>query len=114
MPCPLWYRRKRDEAENFYAVSTRHTAPQESSPKCLIFLRAPLAQLDRAADYESVGRVFESPRAHLCFQALSESPKTVSSVMVASGLRTVAWGACSGGSSSRSTSALLPPGTRCP
>ncbi len=26
--------------------------------------RAPLAQLDRATDYESVGRAFESPRAH--------------------------------------------------
>src|SRR4051794_31388834 len=25
---------------------------------------APVAQLDRASDFESVGRVFESPRAH--------------------------------------------------
>ena len=32
---------------------------------------APLAQLDRAAGYEPVGRVFESRRAHLTFQLLS-------------------------------------------
>ena len=28
---------------------------------------APVAQMDRATDYESVGRVFESPRAHHVF-----------------------------------------------
>src|SRR5262249_7663654 len=37
---------------------------------------APVAQLDRAFDYESKGRVFESPRAHFSFQrftAMGES-----------------------------------------
>jgi hypothetical protein len=30
----------------------------------LCFMYAPIAQLDRVTDYESVGRVFESPWAH--------------------------------------------------
>ena len=34
-------------------------------------LHAPLAQLDRVTDYESVGQVFESPRARQKIQALS-------------------------------------------
>src|SRR5262249_14368898 len=41
------------------------------------FPDAPLAQLDRAAGYEPVGRVFESPRARLPFQVLSELSITV-------------------------------------
>jgi len=32
--------------------------------RCLVSPYAPVAQLDRAFDYESKGRVFESPRAH--------------------------------------------------
>ena len=35
---------------------------------------APLAQLDRATDYESVGRTFESCRAHHSFNNLRASP----------------------------------------
>ena len=31
---------------------------------CIIAVRAPVAQLDRATGFEPVGRVFESPRAH--------------------------------------------------
>ena len=38
-----------------------------------------------SAHYEPVGRVFESPRARLLFQALSGSSKTLSWVMVADG-----------------------------
>jgi len=40
-----------------------------------------------SAHYEPVGRVFESPRARLLFQALSGSSKTLSWVMVADRLR---------------------------
>ena len=69
--CPAVLQKKFSETENFHSVSTRPQAPLALSPKCLIFLYAPLAQLDRAAGYEPVGRVFESPRAHLFFQALS-------------------------------------------
>ncbi len=38
--------------------------------KVLILQDAPVAQLDRAFDYESKGRVFESRRAHHIFQSL--------------------------------------------
>ena len=44
--------------------------PTRCSARCVLqfllrfFLRAPLAQLDRASGYEPEGRVFESPRAH--------------------------------------------------
>ncbi len=33
---------------------------------------APIAQMDRVTDYESVGRVFESPWAHLNNKGLGE------------------------------------------
>ena len=35
------------------------------------FPHAPIAQLDRASDYESEGRVFESPWAHLKFRLMA-------------------------------------------
>ena len=34
---------------------------------------APIAQLDRAPDYESVGRVFESPWARQLFQGVTKN-----------------------------------------
>ena len=42
--------------------------PWASNLQLLTF--APIAQLDRVTDYESVGRVFESPWAHQQYQAL--------------------------------------------
>ncbi len=39
----------------------------------LILKGAPVAQLDRAFDYESKGRVFESRRAHHIFQSFTAS-----------------------------------------
>ena len=38
---------------------------------------APLAQLDRATDYESVGQVFESPRARHFFPRVATPPSTI-------------------------------------
>ena len=48
IPRWVWYKHKKLEAMN---LSTRVAS-------------APIAQLDRVTDYESVGRVFESPWAH--------------------------------------------------
>ncbi len=49
------------------------------SDKVLILKCAPVAQLDRAFDYESKGRVFESRRAHQKNQALSVIATTIAS-----------------------------------
>ena len=43
-----------------------------SSELCLPFKHAPVAQLDRAPDFESVGRPFESGRAYQLFQRVSQ------------------------------------------
>ena len=40
-------------------------------------VRAPIAQLDRATDYESVGRVFEPPWAHQQKQELTKANRYV-------------------------------------
>jgi hypothetical protein len=51
-PVLLCYRRKPCETENFYSVPICPKARLSFSYQCLIFLSAPLAQLDRAAGYE--------------------------------------------------------------
>src|SRR5262249_35621312 len=50
---------------------------------------APLAQLDRALDYESRGRVFESPRARFIFRVVVAPCKTWLSSRVQLGCRKV-------------------------
>src|SRR5436853_87138 len=45
--------------------------PGRAAAKYAIPQPAPIAQLDRASDYESEGRVFESPWAHSVFRVVS-------------------------------------------
>jgi hypothetical protein len=49
--------------------------PARCRPFILLCLHgAPLAQLDRATDYESVGRAFESPGAHHPANDMASAP----------------------------------------
>ena len=61
------------------AAKGRPTALQGEgrAAKYPVFLRAPIAQLDRASDYESEGRLFESAWAHSVVTRFSGSPQAL-------------------------------------
>ena len=61
--------------EQILLVQTSH------SGYCLASIHAPVAQLDRASDYESVGREFESLQARQKFKGLGHFDLTPFSVV---------------------------------